>query len=296
MGIQMDADHHADLSTVTESTQIISTLAANGYTSDLADAAYRALGSVVNTTLKKYFEAHNQANNLETLTELGEANKTLLYKLLAKATIKAFEGSSGDGVITGYLEEAAREFEENLNNELFNARDLRFKIPFSSGSINSSFITMLASKMNSDSIKRTFSGMGAVMIPSYGAIKHYYFDGSENLFDSNGNVLRGYYSQEDLIHIANEAGYYSLTDENGNILRSGLDRYLETGNLTQEIFTDLIEFGDIVLDPTTGEQVDINTYDKFKYYRNLNTTVTNLKGIRKELQRVSYTHLRAHET
>lgn len=284
MGIQMDADHHADLSTVTESTQIISTLAANGYTSDLADAAYRALGSVVNTTLKKYFEAHNQANNLETLTELGEANKTLLYKLLAKATIKAFEGSSGDGVITGYLEEAAREFEENLNNELFNARDLRFKIPFSSGSINSSFITMLASKMNSDSIKRTFSGMGAVMIPSYGSIKHYYFDGSENLFDSNGNVLRGYYSQEDLIHIANEAGYYSFTDENGNILKSGLDRYLETGNLTQEISTDLIEFGDIILDPTTGEQVDINTYDKFKHYRNLNTTVTNLKGIRKELQ------------
>ena len=79
MGIQMDADHHADLSTVTESTQIISTLAANGYTSDLADAAYRALGSVVNTTLKKYFEAHNQANNLETLTELGEANKTCFF-------------------------------------------------------------------------------------------------------------------------------------------------------------------------------------------------------------------------
>ena len=74
------------------------------------------------------------------------------------------------------------------------------------------------------------------MIPSYGSIKHYYFDGSENLFDSNGNVLRGYYSQEDLIHIANEAGYYSLIDKNGNILRSGLDRYLEirkfnTGNI-----------------------------------------------------------------
>lgn len=284
MGIQMDADHHADLSTVTESTQIISTLAANGYTIGLADAAYRALGSVVDTTLRAYFKAHDQANNLEILDKLGEADKTLLYKTLAKAVIKSFDGNSGDTVITGYLEEAAQEFEDNLNNTLFNAKDLKFKVPFSSGSINSSFITMLASKMNSDSIKRTFSGMGAVMIPSYGSVKFYNFDGSENLLDENGKPLTGNYSQYDLEQLANKAGYYSILDSNGRVVKSALDRYLETGTLLQEITSDQIGLGDIVTNPVTQEVEEINTYDKFKFYRGLDTPIIKHKGIRHELQ------------
>ena len=48
---------------------------------------------------------------------------------------------------------------------------------------------MLTSKMNSDSIKRTFSGMGAVMKPSYGSMKFYHFDGTEGFVDINGTLL-----------------------------------------------------------------------------------------------------------
>lgn len=82
-------------------------------------------------------------------------------------------GSDSDALLNGYLNEISQEFENNLNKE-FNTADFNFKTPFSAGSIHNQFITMMTSKMNMDSIKRTFSGMGAVMKPSYGSMKFYH--------------------------------------------------------------------------------------------------------------------------
>lgn len=288
IGIQMDADHLADSSEVSEPTQVISLLATNGYTMDLAEEAYKALGIVVDSTLRKFFKAQNQIENLNNYDQLKENNKDELYKILTQSILTAFENSNNtDSTITGYLNEVAKEFTRNLNSRLFNSKNLNFKVPFSANSINSVFITMLASKMNSNSIKRTFSGMGAIMIPSYGSSKRYYFDGTEKLIDpSTNNYLKGYYSQYDLEKIANKAGFVSTIDINGN---TALINYLNTGNLIQDISPELINFGDIIYNPETGENIEIDTYDKYKYYRNYNGLLKINKGIRKNLQPLNIT-------
>jgi len=46
-GIQMDADHHADDSELSEMTQVISALEANGWGHELAKFVYTDLGNIV---------------------------------------------------------------------------------------------------------------------------------------------------------------------------------------------------------------------------------------------------------
>jgi hypothetical protein len=46
-GIQMDADHHADDSELSEMTQVISALEANGWAHDVAKMVYEDLGNIV---------------------------------------------------------------------------------------------------------------------------------------------------------------------------------------------------------------------------------------------------------
>lgn len=279
-GIQMNADHHADNSEVTESTQIISTLAANGHTQQLANKAYNALGSIVDLTLKEYLEAQKDTKAIQQYGEIRLGNKTKLYKVLTKSLLRALStGSDSDALLNGYLNEISQEFENNLNKE-FNTADFNFKTPFSAGSIHNQFITMITSKMNMDSIKRTFSGMGAVMKPSYGSMKFYHFDGTEGFVDINGNpvTLNGTYSEFDLERIANKAGY------RGDEGYAAVDAFKDSASaLNPTIKPSQLRFGDTVFDPTIGEDIEINTYDLYRKYKSWEGDITLTKDRRKEL-------------
>lgn len=289
-GIQMNPDHNADDSHVTESTQIISTLAANGYTKDLADRAYRALGQIVNETLEEYFIAKRQYNELETYKNASIGNKTKLYMSLSRALLRALStNSTNDAMLSGYLSEASKEFENSLRKE-FNSGEFKYKIPFSAGSIHNQFITMITSKLNSDNIKRTFSGMGAVMIPSYGSVKYYHFDGTEGFVDTLNNPIKliGTYDYSELQNIATTAGFRS-SDES-----DALTKFLNAATGLNPVISNRdIKFGDIIsttiLDPngnTTGVvgEVSIDTYDKYVLYKNTPYEITLRKDLRKDLQ------------
>lgn len=289
-GIQMNADHHADNSEVTESTQIISTLAANGNTIKLASRAYNALGSIVDLTLKEYLEAQNDARAVEAYNEISLGNKTKLYKTLTKSLLRALStGSDSDALLNGYLNEIAQEFENNLNTE-FNTADFNFKTPFSAGSIHNQFITMLTSKMNSDSIKRTFSGMGAVMKPSYGSMKFYHFDGTEGFVDINGNPvnLNGTYSEFDLELIAAKSGYRATGEGLDRI--SAVDNFKDSApNLNPIINPSDLKFGDVVFNEESGQDEEINTYELYQKYKNSDKPLTIIKDSRKELAPMNVT-------
>lgn len=53
-GIQLDPTHHADNSTVTLFTQVISAACSRGFTADKADSLYRALASLSKLELRIY--------------------------------------------------------------------------------------------------------------------------------------------------------------------------------------------------------------------------------------------------
>jgi len=59
-GIQMDADHHADDSDLSEMTQVISALEANGWGHDVVKFIYEDLGNIV---------AQSMSNSTKALTK-----------------------------------------------------------------------------------------------------------------------------------------------------------------------------------------------------------------------------------
>jgi len=56
-GIQMDADHHADDSELSEMTQVISALEANGWGHDIAKMIYEDLGNIVAQSMESNTKA-----------------------------------------------------------------------------------------------------------------------------------------------------------------------------------------------------------------------------------------------
>ena len=291
-GIQMNPDHHADDSRVTESTQIISTLACNGFTRNLASRVYNALGEIVDLTLKDYLKAQGESNILQQYIENTKIkNKTEIYKILTRALLKSLSSDiNSDMTLTGYLNAAATEFTNNLNKE-FNTADFKYKIPFSAGSIYSKFMTMLASRMNSDSIRRTFGGMGAVMKPSFGYVKYYHFDGNEGFRDTFNKPVRliGTYTYKDLQKAAIKAGY-RVTEGDST---SPIDKFLSTGELRPNIPANQVKFGDIIDIPeiingvVQTKTLHLNTYEAYKEFKDNyeeGKIVTLRKDIRQDLR------------
>lgn len=253
IGIQMDPGHQADNSEVTESTQVISALAANGFTKELANKAYKVIGQLVEDTLEDYSGA---------IEKLNFGDKTSLYKMMTNALISALSGPGLDPVTQNYLNNVQQELISTLNAG-FKAANIDYKIPFSVGGINNRFITMLASRLNTDSIKRTFSGMGGILAPSYGSIQLYRFN---NSILSTGDVLNGSYTRWDLVKLAGSLGYNGIEDLISNIT----PQYIEASEIT---FGDTIivnatydEFGQII--PGTGIKVTIDSISKYNKYKN----------------------------
>ena len=57
LGVQMDADHHADMAEMTEFTQVISSLEANGYLHDISKLTYEDLGKATLSIIKDEVKA-----------------------------------------------------------------------------------------------------------------------------------------------------------------------------------------------------------------------------------------------
>jgi hypothetical protein len=55
-GIQLDAEHHADESTLSLMTQVVNALGARGYTAKQAQGVYKALQGLVSEALHDYTE------------------------------------------------------------------------------------------------------------------------------------------------------------------------------------------------------------------------------------------------
>ena len=276
-GIQMDPDHHADDSSVTEATQIISTLACNGKTREFAQQVYMVLGQIVDLTLKDYLNTYvnkDGVNAYREISKLTSDNKSKLYKVLTRALLNSIQTDRNSDMLTvGYLDRAAIEFENNLNQE-FNSEEFNYKIPFSSGTIFNKFMVMLASRINSDSIRRTFSGMGAVMKPSYDYVKYYHFDGGEGFKTANGTPLelKGAYTYKDLQFIATQAGYVN----NGV---TPIDQLLNTGNLLVDTPINKIRIGDTVIytnDNNEEVELTINTYKDYRLIRDLKVSTVKV--------------------
>ena len=86
-GVQLDANHHSDLADVREMSQTISTLAALGYTSDIAEEAYQSIGELVNLSLRKINQYLNTAERKSIEDSISDISRKLVAKLATETKI-----------------------------------------------------------------------------------------------------------------------------------------------------------------------------------------------------------------
>ncbi len=170
-GIQMDADHHADDSELSEMTQVISALEANGWGHELAKFVYTDLGNIV---------AQSMAANTKALQNYFQTGNTKeIYRILGKALLSAYsEEESGKANLTDAIV-------RNLQKEIENSTDIvtaSTSLPMSNNDIMNDIIKTVTSKINKSAIKRKYAGMGAVMVPAYNLIKVYKMKNAEGKF------------------------------------------------------------------------------------------------------------------
>lgn len=166
LGIQMDADHHADDSELTEMSQVISSLEANGYTHHIAKEAYQDLGSIVYSTMKREIDAVTE------YYKMGDSRE--IYNIIGKAFLKSFDDSSSN---KASLAEAVV---YNLKKELskyLKISEAEVKLPFSDNNLLGAVISNVTSTINKNAIKRKYPGIASVLIPSHGAIQIYNANG-----------------------------------------------------------------------------------------------------------------------
>ena len=166
LGIQMDADHHADDSELTEMSQVKSSLEANGYTHHIAKEAYHDLGSIVYSTMKREIDA------VAEYYKMGDSRE--IYNIVGKSFLKSFDDSSSNKA------SLAEAIVYNMKKELgkyLKISEADVKLPFSDNNLLGAVISSVTSMINKTAIKRKYPGIASVLIPSHGAIQIYKANG-----------------------------------------------------------------------------------------------------------------------
>ncbi len=163
-GLQMNAEHELDDSEIKEMTQMISALIEKGWSSNLVNAIYNDIGYVVEEALKKF------------KTPLDNNDSLKLRTIFGKALIQAYAKGDRDtlGLAQAFLANAEKMLREN---------DIEFKFPFSGATIHGSFVSTVASLFTKSAIRRKYSGVAAVLTPSYDMITVYGNQMAESYYD-----------------------------------------------------------------------------------------------------------------
>jgi hypothetical protein len=170
-GVQMDPDHELDLAQVTEMSQMISALIQNGYMTDVVNEIYSDIGKVA----------------LEGISDIKEGlmsgDKDRVYRIIGKALMDSLNSESSDtmGLAKSFITKAT---------EYFNKEKIDYKIPFSSGNINSKFIATVISMINKKGIRRKYSGIAAVLVPSHNMIEYYRLGNKTYMYTELSDILK----------------------------------------------------------------------------------------------------------
>lgn len=267
IGIQMDADHIVTdpehQSTMTEPSQIISALEANGTVHDISKQAYRDLGKVALSAVADIHDA------IKTFIEsdYSPEGKSEIYEIVARQMVKEL---TKDGKNLGLSQSIVAKVKEQLGKRNKNHAEDEFKIPFSDPSIFSKALSSFTSAINKKAVKRKFFGMGAVMAPCYNIMMNFNIPFTDN----NGTRILDM-SYDDIYKAAANKGLTPreyLDDLQNNVETAknedGTFKYLNTIDKLKP--NDIIRVADIdgnlILDET-GNPLEFNLQNPIDYFR-----------------------------
>jgi len=273
LGVQMDADHEADESLLTEFSQVISALDAGGRLHSVAKQVYKDLGAVA--LQASSLEVDALQSFVDNLEEKGKEEAiSELYDIIGRTIINNFKQNNQASLADEIISAIQNRFDENFSHELD-----ELKIPFSDPGIYGSMLSTFVSNINGKSVKRKYPGSGYVMSPSYGFMQ---------LWDINGIP----HQFEDIFNLANKGeSRKNPTESYTQYKRRIVKEYLESLQATQPE-RDRMEFSPnekvrIVITDADGNvhqvQVDLSSptdYVIFKqdYWRHLILGKPDLNG------------------
>ena len=260
-GIQQDSDHTADEAKMTEFSQVISSLDANGFYHDYVRDIYEVLG-------KASIEASQfELEGVKSFNEDRANNYKKLYEVVGRTLINNISlGGGKAGLVTQIIYALKKEFNDSVNHDLD-----KIKIPFSDDNIYNQIISTVASVINKKSIKREYPGNGMVMTPGYQICQIWDIDGKvlqfedilnmvqvtqlpgESVSEANRRSVKAYLEekQKDIPYDNNAASYYPsdnvnliyfIGDQQGQITFSldTMEKYQNFVNNTRQFLTDIL--------------------------------------------------------
>lgn len=262
-GLQMNADHELDHAEVTEMTQMISALEQMGYSHDIATAVYREIGQVCHEAISKLYNIVN-SNDPDKVEQL--------YQIYGKAVIEAFATGTKDtlGLAQAFCSIASRSLQDNK---------LTYRIPFSSASINGIFNSTVTSQLIKKAIRRHYSGVGAVLNPSFNMIEYYDIDGLKHRKEELGTVIKNKLDNSGLSELFE---IYSIDDF--------INNHTLTSPFIEQVSSRDIDFEDTVIlydnENNIIDKIKIDTYEKYDFIKHHcpyniarhNLAPKNLKG------------------
>ena len=156
-GIQLDAEHHADESTLSIMTQVVNALCARGYTLTDASEAYQAMCALTEHGIVDYMEGLEDMFTTNDGTSLRNAVAKTVVKGLARLSDR--EGNLVEAVAETIIAEAN-------SGKKITYKELKDKVPFSHPAIFNSLVSMISSALTKQGIKIKFPGSLAVLNPS----------------------------------------------------------------------------------------------------------------------------------
>lgn len=163
IGIQLNAEHHADNSTLSLMTQVVNALSARNYMTEEADEVYQALESITKYAISDFTDELGQVLN---------RNDDKFKNSLVQIIIDSMKNSpSREGNLIASMAEnliAKANNGERITFDKVN-KDLAFSIP----AVYKKVTSILSSAFTKKGIKFKFEGILAVLNPSYSIYKLY---------------------------------------------------------------------------------------------------------------------------
>lgn len=157
-GIQLDANHHIDMSELTEMSQTISALASKGYTQKYANDAYQEIGNIIYANTVKLSERVSQIENSRLIPVLQALSKEFVEELAKEDKISL-----------------AQNLAEKLKQEM------GFILPFSNPNFYNLLVKNVLVDLNRSALKRKYTGSGNIMNPTSNVLQLYDLDGDSFL-------------------------------------------------------------------------------------------------------------------
>ena len=178
-GPQNDSDHESDESEVNELTQVMGAVDVGGMMHDQNEIFYEVVGRAIKLFARSEVNAVNEFKN----SENGDTNK--LYRHLAQLLVDNFDPKKQSG---GIGKSIINKIQKELD-KFYDQTKVRIHLPFSDPNLYSVLVSTVTSKLNNTAIKKTFSGGGMPMAPSYGFRQIYDINGTTYQFSDILNKI-----------------------------------------------------------------------------------------------------------